>query len=96
MPLRSWLPSFRFPPHGFAGLGRAARFDFLCGSASALPRGNKESIATIRQRDGIPKWWPSKGNDATFGYLDPINAARARGLIEKAIADAALITGAGR
>ena len=32
----------------------------------------------------------------TFGYLDPIDAARARGLIEKAIVDAVLITGAGR
>jgi hypothetical protein len=32
----------------------------------------------------------------TFGYLDPLDAARARGLIEKAIVDAVLITGAGR
>jgi hypothetical protein len=32
----------------------------------------------------------------TFGYLDPIDAARARGLIEKAIVDAVLITGARR
>ncbi len=33
---------------------------------------------------------------ATFGYLDPIDAARARGLIEKAIVHAVLITDAGR
>ena len=32
----------------------------------------------------------------TFGYLDPMDAARARGLIEKAIVDAVLITGAAR
>ena len=32
----------------------------------------------------------------TFGYLDPIDAAGARGLIEKAIVDAVLITGARR
>ena len=32
----------------------------------------------------------------TLGYLDPIDAARARGLIENAIVDAVLITGAGR
>jgi len=31
-----------------------------------------------------------------FGYLDPIDAATARGLIERAIVDAVLITGAGR
>ena len=42
----------------------------------------------ILNEEGVPV--------VTFGYLDPIDTARARGLIEKAIVDAVLITGGGR
>ena len=52
-------------------------------------RGAFEGVAfNILNENGAPI--------VTFGYLDPIDAARARGLIEKAIVDAVLITVAGR
>jgi hypothetical protein len=52
-------------------------------------RGTFEGVGfDILNEDGAPV--------VTFGYLDPIDAARARGLIEKAIVDAVLITRAGR